>query len=469
MCSIGGVYSKNGNDVFSLLLELIFSQKHRGSEGFGITYCGKTVKSEKLIDLQNSFIKGSYGICHSLLSVTGHQLQPLISPKNNFSLVHNGQIYNFKELSGKQLFNDSESIPLFISNNPKKNLENFMQKAVGNYAVGVCGKNSLLAFRDFLGIKPVWFGETSEVLAFASEAQALKKIGISFQKPLLPGNLVEFSKSGAREKKIFDLSDFQKTIPKKSSFKALFEAFQQSIEYRTSGLDRCGVFFSGGVDSSTIAKAVNEQVAETVLFTAGIAGSEDISFSDSVATKLGLNLVATEIQKDGLPFLCLQAMKCLGFFDLMQLGIAIPIFASAKAAKISGLKVVFSGQGSDEIFCGYSSYQKTLAQKSEKAVKEQVWGSLSEMWSRNLFREDIVSMHFSLEHRLPFLDADFLRQALALPLKEKIISPDDSLRKRAIRKIAQKIGVPQIAVERKKKAVQYGSGVQKELAKLFKH
>jgi len=208
-------------------------------------------------------------------------------------------------------------------------------------------------------------------------------------------------------------------------------------------------------------------VKKTILFTAGLPNSSDIVFADKAANEMGLKLIVCEIQKDELPSLVMQVMRSLSFFDLMQLGIAIPIFVCSKEAKEHKLKVAFSGQGSDEIFCGYSSYQKTLLQKNESEVKEQIWNSLSNMWSRNLYREDIISMHHSLEHRLPFLDLEFLRHAMALPLKEKITSPTDNLRKHAIRKIAKKLKVPAESIMRKKKALQYGSGVQKELSKLF--
>ncbi len=467
MCSIGGVFSKTGADVYPFLLDLLFSQRHRGSEGFGITVGGKTVKSEKISGIQSNFLKGGFGICHSLLSVTGHSIQPLSSSNRKFHLAHNGQIYNFREIGGAGLSNDSESIVKFLSTSPQKNLPMFFKKAVGSFACALAEQNSISAFRDTLGIKPVWFGENSEIFAFASEPLALKKLNIGFPVPLLPGHIIHFSKKGIFQKKVFDLKDFRKTVPKNSNFEYLFSSFLKAVDYRTAGIKKCGVFFSGGVDSSTIAKAVSGRVGETVLFTAGIAGSSDIVFSDRAANALGLKLVATEIQKDELPQLSLQVLSSLGFFDLMQLGIALPIFVCAREAQKRGLRVVFSGQGSDEVFCGYSSYAKTLAEKGEIAVKEQVWGALNEMWSRNLFREDIVSMHFSLEHRLPFLDLDFLRQAMALPVSEKILSPKDNLRKHAVRKIAARLGLSKEIVERKKSAVQYGSGVQKELAKLF--
>src|SRR3989344_5005687 len=151
MCGIAGVYSKNGQDVYPVLLDLLFSQRHRGSEGFGISVSGKTVKSEKISGLSGNFLKGNYGICHSLLSVTGHGIQPISFPGKKFHLAHNGQIYNFREIGRKDLSNDSESIALFLSGNPEKKLPAFMKKAVGSFACAISGKGFLLAFRDPVG------------------------------------------------------------------------------------------------------------------------------------------------------------------------------------------------------------------------------------------------------------------------------------------------------------------------------
>ena len=160
-------------------------------------------------------------------------------------------------------------------------------------------------------------------------------------------------------------------------------------------------------------------------------------------------------------------MKALHSFDTMQLGIGIPEFVAGEAASKQGFKVVFSGQGSDEIFAGYSSYKKTLSSQSHKAVEEEMWAALENMWARNLMRDDAVTAAHSLEMRIPFLDLNFLREAMAIPASMKILSKDDTLRKHPIRNLAKKFNVPAIAIQREKKAMQYGSGVAKELEKLF--
>jgi len=238
MCSIGGVFSKKQKDIYPQLLDLLFSQKHRGKEGFGISIGNKIIKTKNLSSLKNNFFKGHFGICHSLLSVTGYSLQPIKSPNSENSFVHNGQIYNFKELCGKNFSNDSKACAFYFEKNFKKNVFSFMKKARGAYAFGVMDKKSLTAFRDPIGIKPIWWGENSEIFAFASEPQALKRINILFPAPLAPGHLIEFSKKGIFSKKVFDLTDFKKTIPKKSTNQNLFTSIKNFKFKRV-----CSIFF----------------------------------------------------------------------------------------------------------------------------------------------------------------------------------------------------------------------------------
>ena len=184
MCSIGGVFSKNGQDVYPFLLELLFAQQHRGSDAFGISVGKAVVKSNELSGLRQKFLDGSFGLCHSLLSITGRSVQPLCAQNGAVNLVHNGQIYNFKQIGGKGLSNDSQSIINFLGPSPQKNVLPFFKKAVGSFAVGFSHGSCLYAFRDAVGVRPIWFGQNSEIFAFASEPNALKKLNISFPSPL---------------------------------------------------------------------------------------------------------------------------------------------------------------------------------------------------------------------------------------------------------------------------------------------
>ncbi len=466
MCSISGVISKSNQNVFPCLMELLFDLKHRGNDSFGVTVSGKTVSSKTIYSLREKFIKGSIGLAHSRLGITGNQIQPIDS--KDFSLVFNGQIYNFFE------FSDSDSDVVFVKeffekelkkNSIEKVIKKFMNKANGEYSIALLYKNKIYAFRDIFGIKPLWFGENDAFLAFASEPKPLKKMNINFPLPLHPDKLLVLSAKGIEIKEIFSFNSLKKSCSCKASFVDLKKSFLESIFLRSRNLKKAGVFFSGGVDSTLIAKAVSSVVPETELFTAGMADSHDLASAEKVSVELGLKLHCRIIEKDELKDLSLKSLKLLSFFDSMQLQLAVPEYAVCELAAKKDMKVMFSGQGSDEIFGGYHNYSKVLSAKGN--VQEEIWHSIFNLWSRNLYREDLISMNFSLEHRLPFLDKELVCTAMKIPLKQKIFNSKDQLRKRILRKLALDLGVSKEVSLKPKKALQYGSGVSKHISKFF--
>lgn len=497
MCSIFGIYSKKNEDVSEQSFSLLDSQRHRGSDGFGVQCLNP--KSEKKASFLKELLplpKSSLFLGHSLLSTTGFGLQPF--SKGKVSIVHNGQIYNYKSLvdskaksasvpqnsKSNSLSSDSEAVALFFSklfskeSSVKSSVKKFMNSAVGEYAIGMLKEKKLYAFRDFMGFKPIWFGENDSFLAFASDPAALVKIDIPFPQPLKPGHLLEISKNGFSVEKIFDYSDFRKLSEKKKnkfflgknsgkekSFENLFSVFEEMVSFQTQGIKKAAVLFSGGIDSSVVAKAVSLKVPKTVLFVAGTKESHDILLAEKSAKLLGLPLEKIILNEQDIERLAIRSMKILSFYDEMQIGIAVPLLACAEKIKEKGFKVVFSGQGSDELFCGYSAYAKTLAKKDYSAVEDSIWFAISRMWYRNLHRDDAILASCTLELRSPLLLPPLISAAMQIPAKEKIHSIDDQIRKHPIRDLAKHYSVSNEIISMKKKAMQYGSGCQKIVSK----
>lgn len=470
MCSVIGVLSKKRGSAVETAVRLLDELRHRGPEAFGLKSEAHGLKSRYFGVLRN-FPGSDCVLGHCLLSTTGYAEQPI--SLGDVSVSHNGQVYNYNEFAcNGAVSSDSEAIAGFLQRElENKNLASalkvFSKKAIGEYALGILHKNGLFAFRDFVGQKPIWFGENSEVLAFASEPVALMKAGVQFPRSLEPGHLLEATKKGFKVTKIFGVQDFRKTLPKTASQASLQKEFAKTISMMTAGLEKAAVLFSGGVDSSLVAKAVSEKVPCTKLYVAGIEGSHDIIAAEESASLLGLELDKIVLSGKAVEGLALECASILGFFDAMQVAIAVPELACAERISRHGFKVVFSGQGSDEIFCGYSNYSSVLAARGYRGVEEQLWSSLSGMWSRNFYRDDIIFSRHSLELRIPFLQQNFLSQAMAIPPQQKILSLEDGLRKHPVRELAESYGAHASIVQKKKKALQYGSGVQKIVSRLF--
>ncbi len=479
MCSVLGLCSRQGQDVYAPLLGMLYSTAHRGRDGFGIGVGTKTVTASLPKALQDNPLSGGLGLAHSCLAVTGHGLQPLEACDSGLRLAHNGEIYNFEALRQdlpRHRFlssSDSEVIAHFLEDalqtqSVPEAVRAFMAAARGDYAVAFLHAGKLHAFRDYVGVRPLWFGSNEEYHALASEPAALKGLDITFPQPLLPGHLLSLEPGGFRTQPVFTLADFRKQVPAKHSLDALKESFDDSIALRTRGLKKVGVFFSGGVDSSLVAKAVSRHVDHTLLFTVGMKGAEDIGFARRLAREEGFDLVVREVQAKELSPCLFATLKALMTFDELQLQIGVPTYLAAEEAKKANCKVVFSGQGSDEIFAGYSAYKDVLSKSGFPAVEEEIWRSLSNLWNRNLYRDDVLTARHSLELRVPFLDTEFLRQAMAIPAAEKILGEDDAVRKHPVRWLAREFKLPEYVWNRPKKALQYGSGIGKEVHKLYR-
>ncbi|MFH1588317.1 MAG: asparagine synthase-related protein [Candidatus Diapherotrites archaeon] len=462
MASISFISSKKKKPVSFELLDFLYSQKHRGFDLFEIIFDEgkKEIKlsanslhelTEKINSEKIKFTEAlGFGFFNSQLnefkSCGFKALNFLEGNLNEFRL--DGEIFNEGAFSLLKNLNKS---------NIHLNLKKFISSARGEFAGAVKLNNSFYFFRDFLGGKPLWFGENSLYFAVASELRALRKLNIAFPQKLKAGHLLEFNGKKFSEKKLFDFSDLHEFEKQKTNLNELIDSLIDSVSIRTKNLRNAGIYFSGGVDSALIAKLVSEKVKKTVLLSAGFEGAQDLEFAKKSAKEMNLDLEIIYLQEKEIPEKVFSTLKTLYLFDEMQLQIALPEFVLAEYCAKNKISTVFSGQGSDELFCGYSEFKSALKESNFKGVQEKIYWFLESMDGRNFYREDMISSKFGLNLRAPLLDLEFVKKAVAFPAKEKIYSFSDELRKHPIREIAKKFGVPKISFERKKKAMQYGS------------
>jgi asparagine synthase (glutamine-hydrolysing) len=453
MAGISFIYSKKKNSVKEQLIDFLYSQKHRGLDFFELN--GEPINSNNLNKIQKINSMNLNGLNEKEFNSFQGIGFNCFKNELNQNLIKK-EIY----LTGK-IFNEN-ALKKLEKLNPENliELKEFVSIARGDYAIALKKENKFFFFNDFLGAKPLWFGETTEFFALASEPRALRKINISFPQMLSAGHLLEFSEGKIKLKKLFNFSDL-KEIKSITSFSELFLAFNDSIELRTKGISKAGIFFSGGIDSSLIAKAVSEKVKKTVLFSVGLKNSQDLIYAKKTAKEMNLDLHLIEVKEKELQLKVIETLKALYFFDEMQLQIALPELILSQEVKKLGFKNIFNGQGSDELFCGYSEFKNALKINGFKGVQNQIYSFLEVMPSRNFYREEMLASKFQLNSMAPLLDLEFVKKAVSFPAEKKIFSPQDELRKHPIRALGKEFNVSKTSIERKKKAIQYGTGLNK--------
>lgn len=228
-------------------------------------------------------------------------------------------------------------------------------------------------------------------------------------------------------------------------------AVEQTLE------DRIAISFSGGVDSTVIA-AIAKRHADVELFTVGAPGSEDIAYAEKAATQLGLPLHLTTVDEAKI----LDAYgKCDSMLrlDFLKLGILVPVYCVAEAAAAKGHKAMLFGSGAEELFVGYERYYEYREEgKNLDAILRDEFRTLPQReigWVRRVCRQ------FGLEARFPYHNRELADLAFSVPLRERM--HDRELKKGVLREAAKVLGIPDVVLKRKKKAMQYGSGVHRVL------
>jgi asparagine synthase (glutamine-hydrolysing) len=238
----------------------------------------------------------------------------------------------------------------------------------------------------------------------------------------------------------------------------------ESVKKRTYDLEKVGVLFSGGVDSSLLAQICVDLGVETELYSVGSETSPDIKFAQMMADDMGLRLHIRWVDEDLVRECTPLVLNAIEEWNVMKLGVGMTAYLAAEMAHENGLQVMLSGQGADELFAGYHRYLSYYQEKGEDA-QEDLWNDVENLYHVNLARDDAVTMAHSVEMRVPYLDLPIISMAMNIPMSYKIKDVNDRLRKCILREVAAEVGVKSEVFMRPKKAAQYGSGIHKILVK----
>ena len=221
-CGIVGVYTP-GEDAVRTTFFGLFSLQHRGQESAGIAASdGKSLRQKTDMGLVSQVFReenlqslsGWMAIGHTRYSTTGSSSQencqpiPVSGPRGELSLGHNGNVINAVELKEELLGwgcnfktgTDSEVIAQLLAYAPGKDwgesIGYMMKRLQGAYSLVALTKDSVMAIRDPLGVRPLCIGKLNKGWVVASESCALDHIGAKYLREIKPGEAVRIDSSG---------------------------------------------------------------------------------------------------------------------------------------------------------------------------------------------------------------------------------------------------------------------------------
>lgn len=380
MCGICGFISKREISV-EKLVEMNNTMYHRGPNDSGEIIMQREGYSVGLAHRRLSILD---------LSVAGHQ--PMNSKDDMVTIVFNGEIYNFNELK-KEItdyhFVSTCDTEVIIAAYLKWGIK-AIEKFNGMFAIGIYDKrvDKLFLCRDRIGKKPLYYWCDGDNIVFASELKPIMKspgfipvlnkkvIGkFIFHQYILapqtifenvykvcPGEIVSFSKGSIEKTKYWGVKGTTCSISYPDAKLELKEMLVESCRKRMISDVPIGVFLSGGIDSSLIAAIARSLDGNIKTFSIGFNDEKynEAQYAKEISKHLGT--VHKELYLDESSLF--DFLKDLSYYydEPLADNSQISTMAVSKLAK-EDVTVVLSGDGGDELFCGYDSYVDIINNK----------------------------------------------------------------------------------------------------------
>ena len=429
--------------------------------------------------------------------------QPLVSDDETIILAANGEIYNHKEIRAKfensykfRTGSDCEVIiPLYKQYRESGDFTAMIEQLSGIFAFALYDseKDAYLIARDEIGVIPLYQGwdksgryyVASELKALEGDCQTIEEFpngSYLYKGPSTGSGTPDVAGAPVRwYKRDWESYEAVKSAPKATDEKgeiinpAVIEKVRNGLEAAVKAQLMSdvpyGVLLSGGLDSSVIAaitqkfskKRVETDSKESAWwpqlhsFAVGLEGSPDLVAAKKAADYIGTvhHEVHFTIQEalDALP----DVIYHIETYDITTVRASTPMYLLARVIKSMGIKMVLSGEGSDELFGGYLYFHKA---PNAQEFHEELVRKMSKLHLYDCLRANKSLMAWGVEGRVPFLDKDFIDIAMGLNPADKmnIRLPDGKQRieKWILRKAFEDI-LPESIVWRQKE--QFSDGV----------
>ena len=433
MCGVVGIFDMKGDPegFRSLALKMAAKLRHRGPDWSGIYADDKAV------------------LAHERLSIVDvdHGAQPLIDSSNGNALAVNGEIYNHVLLRDRlqkdhpwQTKSDCEVILYLYEEYGPAFLD--MINGIFGFVLYDKANGDYLVARDHIGIIPLYIGwDKYGTVYVASEMKALDDVCTKIQE-FPPGHYYRGSEKQFVKWYKPVWAETQPTAP--LDLDKLRTGLEDAVKRQLMCDVPYGLLISGGLDSSVIAAIAAKYSKRRVesdgqeeawwprlhSFSVGLEGSPDMKFARKVADYLGTvhHEVVFTIQ-EGLDAIR-DVIYHLETFDVTSIRAATPMYLMARRIKSTGIKMILSGEGADEIFGGYLYFHMAPNAKEFHEENVRKLGTLSKY---DCLRANKAMAAWGVEARVPFLDKEFLDIAMGFDPAAKMC-PGKEVEKFALRK-----------------------------------
>jgi asparagine synthase (glutamine-hydrolysing) len=381
MCGIAGVYhfARSGAVPDGVVARMTGALAHRGPDDHGL-YREPA---------------GVAALGHTRLSIIdlggGHQ--PMAGPGRDTWITFNGEIYNHRELRAEldAPFRTSSDTEVILALYERWGLDAFA-KLRGMFALGLWDGEArrLLLARDPLGIKPLFYAEVRGALVFASDVAALREYpgvpcevdpaalrsylatrAVPAPRTLLrgvhklpPGHLLVCGPRGPEPPRPYWMLERRppsRPLREADAVAELRTRLQDSVRAHLVSDVPVGAFLSGGLDSSSIVACMRREIEGPIdTFSVGAAGHDDeLPEARDLARRFGTR--HHEYVLTPQDFVSVLPRMVREFGDPVADPAAVPLYFLSRVVREAGLKVMLSGEGSDELFAGYAGYRAARA------------------------------------------------------------------------------------------------------------
>ncbi|CDY71298.1 BnaCnng72260D, partial [Brassica napus] len=362
--------------------------------------------------------------------------QPLFNEDKSIVVTVNGEIYNHEELRKglkNHKFHTGSDCDV-IAHLYEEHGENFVDMLDGIFSFVLLDTrdNSFMVARDAVGVTSLYIGWGLDgSLWVSSEMKGLHEDCEHFE-AFPPGHLYS-SKSGGGFKQWYNPPWFNESVPSTPYEPlAIRSAFEDAVIKRLMTDVPFGVLLSGGLDSSLVASITARHLAGTKAakrwgpqlhsFCVGLEGSPDLKAGKEVAEYLGT--VHHEFHftvQDGIDAIE-DVIYHVETYDVTTIRASTPMFLMSRKIKSLGVKMVLSGEGSDEIFGGYLYFHKA---PNKQEFHQETCRKIKALHKYDCLRANKATSAFGLEARVPFLDKEFINTAMSLDPESKMIKPEE--------------------------------------------